>query len=86
MDVDVSPPTIAVSNIDKYDGSNRKKRQWLERHRPINWVPEWYKSHDMSAAVMYDEDGEMIVDEDVHRCIRMRRVNKDLVIPEQVKT
>ena len=53
LDVDVSPPTIPVMNISEYDGSNTKKREWLERNRPVNWLPEWRKSQDMREAVRY---------------------------------
>ena len=36
LDVDVSPPSLPVGNIDDYDGSNTKKRAWLLKHRPVN--------------------------------------------------
>ena len=75
LDVDVSPPTIPVRNKDAFDGSNKKKREWLEKHRPVNWLPEWRKSYDMSAAGKV-EGGK--------RSIRLRRVNRNLVIPERV--
>ena len=83
LDIDVSPPTIPVRNIDKFNGSNEKKRKWLEKHRPVNWLAEWWKSYDMSDAVTYDENGEMIIGG--KRSVRLRRVNMDLVIPEQVE-
>ena len=72
LDVDVSPPTIPVKNVENYDGSNKRKRQWLEKHRPVNWISEWRKTYDMTAAT----GGK--------RAVRLRRVNRDLVIPEQV--
>ena len=74
LDVDVSPPTIPVRNNEKYDGSNKKKREWLEKHRPVNWISEWRKSYDMTAAA---EGGK--------RSVRLRRVNRNLVIPERVR-
>ena len=73
IDVDVSPPTIPVINNDWYNGSNKKKKEWLEKHRPVNWIPEWRKSYDMTAAA---EGGK--------RSVRLRRVNRNLVIPERV--
>ena len=75
FDVDVSPPTIPVRYIDKYNGSNKKKRLWLEKNRPVNWIPEWRKSYDMTAAGKR-KGGK--------RSVRLRRVSRHLVIPEQV--
>ena len=75
LDVDVSPPTIPVRFIENYDGNNEKKRRWLERHRPANWVSEWRKSYDMTAA------GKS---KGAKRSVRLRRINRNLVIPEQV--
>ena len=72
LDVDVSPPTIPVKNVENFNGSNKSKREWLEKHRPVNWISEWRKSYDMTAAT----GGK--------RAVRLRRVNRDLVIPEQV--
>ena len=79
--MDVSPPSIPVQNINKYDGCNQKKRQWLEKYRPVNWNGEWNKSYDMTDAGR-DSDGS--INHDGTRCIRLRRVNRHLVIPEQV--
>ena len=76
LDVDVSPPTIPVRNIKEYDGNNQMKRKWLERYRPANWIPEWRKSYDMTAAGKR-KGGK--------RSVRMRRINRNMVIPEQVE-
>ena len=73
LDVDVSPPTIPVEYIEYYDGNNEDKRKWLEKKRPVNWLKEWEKSYDMTAA----GDGGK-------RAVRLRRVNRNLVIPEMV--
>ena len=73
LDVDVSPPTIPVTNVDEYEGSNEKKRAWLLKHRPVDWLIEWWKSPDMSDAGLGGK-----------RSIRLRKINKSLVIPEQV--
>ena len=59
-------------NVENFNGSNKSKREWLEKHRPVNWISEWRKSYDMTAAT----GGK--------RAVRLRRVNRDLVIPEQV--
>ena len=75
LDVDVSPPTIPVLNADYYDGNNVMKRKWLEENRPVNWLSEWKKSYDMTAA----GDGGK-------QAVRLRRVNRNLVIPELVKS
>ena len=73
LDVDLSPPSINVKNVNDYDGSNVNKRIWLEKNRPKNWVPEWRKSPDMSAAT------------GGRKSIRLRRLSDDLVIPERVR-
>ena len=103
IDVDVNPPTIPVTNVKLFNGSNKMKRMWLKKnkHRITNWRSEWRKSHDMSAAgsvVMKDEKGR-VVRENYHkqldyyygdvvligtRSVRLRMVNRNLVIPEQV--
>ena len=95
LDVDVSPPTIPVilsydgtwnyshsesddgdwKRFEDYDGNNEQKRRWLEENRPVNWLSEWKKSYDMTAA---GEGGK------IKRAVRLRRVNRNLVIPEQV--
>ena len=49
LDVDISPPVIPVSNLD-FDGNNRVKRDWLAKIRMQGWLPEWFKSEDMSEA------------------------------------
>ena len=50
FDVDVSPPVPSLEDVWNYDGSNEKKKAWLLKHRPVNWLPEYRKSYDMSAA------------------------------------
>ena len=84
LDADVNPPTIPVTNIDKFNGSNEMKRKWIleNRHKIVNWRSEYWKSYDMSAAVRYNEDGEMIGGGT--RSVRLRLVNRNMVIPEQV--
>ena len=70
------------------------KRMWLKknRHRIRNWRSEWRKSYDMSAA------GNVYAPCGRHKCpnpnrcaelvgngsVRLRMVNRNLVIPEQV--
>ena len=85
--MDVNPPTFQVSNVRHFDGSNRMKRLWLKknRHRIRNWRQEWRKSYDMSAAgsvKAMDENGCLVLFG--RRTVRLRMVNKNLVIPEQV--
>ena len=58
LDVDVSPPSLPVGNIDDYDGSNTKKRAWLLKHSNGNKLGT--------------------------RSVRLRRMNRNLVIPELV--
>ena len=59
-----------------FDGSNKHKRAWLEKHRPVGWRAEWDKSEDMSDATG-DNDGLL-------RGIRLRFFNFQDVIPEEV--
>ena len=92
LDVDINPPQFPVSkrryNEYRYissvkivedpdfDGSNKHKRAWLEKHRPVGWRAEWDKSEDMSDATG-DNDGLL-------RGIRLRFFNFQDVIPEEV--
>ena len=84
LDVDVNPPTIHVNNVNQFNGSNKMKRKWLLENRDsvVNWRGEYWKSYDMSAAVRYDEFGNIIGGGT--RSVRLRMVNKKMVIPEQV--
>ena len=75
IDIDLSPPVIHVKNADRFDGSNDLKRQWIEKNRPYLWLPEWRKTPNMSAA---KRGGK--------RSIRLRRINRNLVIPERVSS
>ena len=75
LDIDVSPPSLYVNNED-YDGNNLEKRAWLLRERPVDWRPEYRKSQDMT---------EVGKDRSRRRSVRIRRLNRDTVVPEQVK-
>ena len=52
LDIDLNPPNIRTRNIDQYDGSNWKKRQYLEENKSklVGWLEEWKKSVDMRGA------------------------------------
>ena len=89
FDVDINPPSFSVSNRryrDKkndivveepdYDGSNKDKRAWLRRHRPVDWKSEWIKSEDMSDATRQG-DG-------LRRAVRLRFFNNRDVLAERV--
>ena len=100
IDVDVNPPTLYVPNVKFFRGSNKMKRSWLRKNRHIirNWRSEYRKTHDMSEAgnvVKKDARGEpemgwenglgdycVLVG---NRSVRLRLVNRNLVIPEQVR-
>ena len=101
IDVDVNPPVLFVPNVKLFRGSNRMKRSWLRknRHKIRNWRQEYRKTQDMSEAGnvekkdargnrvwMDDEDGLgnyiVLVG---NRSVRLRLVNRNLVIPEQVR-
>ena len=51
------------------------KKKWLEENRPDLWLPELRKTPNMSAA---KRGGK--------RSIRLRRINRNLVIPERVSS
>ena len=87
LDVDISPPSFAMSQVDNFDGSpldfdetfdgnNEDKRENLEATRPYLWFPEWEKTEDMSDAA-YPGDG-------LRRAVRLRNYNGVNVLAEQV--
>ena len=66
------------------------KRLWLKknRHRVRNWRAEWRKTHDMSAAGrVYQKERDQVGRKVLagNRSVRFRFVNRNLVIPEQVR-
>ena len=80
LDIDISPPSLPVSKKRNrwyeeadFDGSNRAKREWLEKHRPIRWKEEWFKTEDLSDCL----------EEDTESSIRLRFYNDIDVIPEE---
>ena len=87
IDVDINPPTIPVENVKNFSGSNKMKRLWLRKNRRTirNWRAEWRKTHDMSAAgkvKVKGKNGRLV--RVGKRSVRLRLVNRKLVIPEQV--
>ena len=78
LDVDVCPPSFGVSNDrpKDFNGSNKKKRRWLEEHRPVMWRTEWRKTENMRDAARAD-DGLL-------RPVRLRFANGRDVWVEQV--
>ena len=100
LDVDINPPTIpSIENVQGskgsypykgFNGSNKLKRLWLKknRHRVRNWRAEWRKTHDMSAAGrVYQKERDRMGRKVLagNRSVRFRFVNRNLVIPEQVR-
>ena len=87
-------PTIPVQGVKFFNGKNKMKRLWLKKNRHLirNWRSEWRKSLDMSAAgnvVAKDDKGNKIAEYGQPvlvgtRSVRLRMVNRNLVIPEQV--
>ena len=80
LDIDISPPALPVSKKRNrwyeeadFDGSNRAKREWLEKHRPVRWKEEWFKTEDLSDCL----------EEDTESSIRLRFYNDIDVIPEE---
>ena len=55
LDIDLNPPNIMARNVEKYSGSNVKKRQYLEENSSMlrGWLDEWKKSVDMTAVSIY---------------------------------
>ena len=77
LDIDLNPPNIMARNVEKYSGSNVKKRQYLEENSSMlrGWLDEWKKSVDMTAAQYLSGS---------KRSIRLRLINRDTVLAEQV--
>ena len=77
LDVDLNPPNLNVRNTNDYDGNNTVKRNFLENNRKeiVNWVDEWIKTLDMRAAIFLGGK----------RSIRLRLVNRNKVLAEQVR-
>ena len=97
IDVDINPPSLHVEGIKYFDGSNKMKRLWLKknRRRIRNWRAESRKTYDMSAAGNLwarDKNGNFLEDDEDYgyvrvgtRSVRFRLVNRNMVIPEQVR-
>ena len=76
-DVDVSPPVPPIDDVWNYDGSNQKKREYLEKNKSmlVGWLDEWRKSVDMVGASTAPG---------AKRSVRLRLINRDTVLDEQV--
>ena len=100
IDVDVNPPALYVPNVKLFRGSNKMKRSWLRKNRHIirNWRSEYRKTHDMSEAgsvVKKNANGDPEMGGEIglgnyyvlvgNRSVRLRLVNRNQVIPEQVR-
>ena len=79
LDVDLNPPNLMVKDMEwsKYNGSNGSKLNYLEQNSSTvtGWLDEWRKSVDMTAASAFPES---------KRSIRLRLINRDTVLAEQV--
>ena len=66
-----------VKDIEKYNGSNGSKLNYLEQNSSTvtGWLDEWRKSVDMTEASAFPES---------KRSIRLRLINRDNVLAEQV--
>ena len=73
VDCDLNIPTIPVCT--KYDGNIEEVKQYLLRERPVGWLEERSKLEDMQAA-----------EESQNWQVKMRMVNRDLVLPRQVSS
>ena len=62
LDVDLNPPNFRTRNIDDYNGSNRKKRKYLEENRAtlVGWLEEWKKSLNTRGANTFPESKRSI--------------------------
>ena len=100
IDVDVNPPALYVPNVKLFRGSNKMKRSWLKKNRHVirNWRSEYRKTYDMSEAGNVEKkdvkgDLEWNYETELgsytvlvgNRSVRLRLVNRNLVIPEQVR-
>ena len=57
IDVDVSPPTIPVTNVDQYGGDNKKKREWLEKNRLLDDLEFFRNKKVTDLRIHYTEGG-----------------------------
>ena len=68
--------SIITRNSKDYDGDIKKKRNYLERNTPVFWVKEWRKFK-----ISMTKAGK---NKRLPRSVRLRLVNKDFVLAEQV--
>ena len=73
VDCDLNIPTIPVCT--KYDGNIEEVKKYLLRERPVGWLEERSKLEDTQAA-----------EESQNWQVKMRMVNRDLVLPRQVSS
>ena len=77
LDIDLNPPNVRTRNIDQFNCSNQKKREYLEKNKSmlVGWLDEWRKSVDMVGASTAPG---------AKRSVRLRLINRDTVLDEQV--
>ena len=77
VDCDLNIPTIPVCT--KYDGNIEDIGKYLLRTRPVGWIAEKSKLEDMGAA-----GGSPHLFQSDNWQVKMRIVNRDIVLPRQV--
>ena len=67
-----------IRNQEVFDGNPSYKRQFLERHRKVDWWPEWQNTRDMRRFGIYP---------DLPRGARIRNFNfnEEDIFAEEVK-
>ena len=80
VDCDLNVPTIPTST--PYDGRVKEVKKYLSEVRPVGWLEECERLVDMGAP--YASPHLMQSVEDYNWPIKMRKINRDTVLPRQV--
>ena len=75
VDMDLTCPMFATSDVDSYDGSYNDYRQYLISSKLLMWLDEKYKLESMTSA----SGGR-----DAIRSVRVKKVNRRIVVPNKV--
>ena len=75
VDMDLTCPMFATSDVDSYDGSDNDYRNYLLSSKLLMWLDERYKLESMESA----SGGRNAV-----RSVRVKKVNRRIVVPNKV--
>ena len=75
VDMDLTCPMFATSDVDSYDGHTDDYRKYLLSSKLLMWLDENYKLESMTSA----SGGR-----DAVRSVRVKKVNRRIVVPNKV--